>query len=100
LWETVYALVYFDVDCTVLGSQIVEVVGFEKIGKEVADLHAHVFWPVLWGVEVEILQVNGAIVCIVCSDDAVEMELDSDHVNGRCATVCVCFWPPVTAGLL
>jgi hypothetical protein len=47
----------------------------------------HVFRLVHWGVEVEILQVNGAISCVHCWDDAVEMELDSDHVNGRCATV-------------
>ncbi len=66
LRDTIHALLYFDVDCSVVGSQVDEVVGFEKIGKEVADLHAHVFWPVHWGVEVEILQVNGAIACVLC----------------------------------
>jgi hypothetical protein len=29
LWETVHALLYFDVDCTVVGSQVDEVVGFD-----------------------------------------------------------------------
>ncbi len=61
LWETIHSLLYFDVDCTVVGSQVNEVVGFDKIGREVAGFHAHVFWLVNWGVEVEILQVNGAI---------------------------------------
>jgi hypothetical protein len=31
LWETLHALLYFDVDCTVIGSQVVEVIGFDKI---------------------------------------------------------------------
>ncbi len=53
------------------------------IGREVADFHVHVFRSVHWGVEVEIPQVNGAI----ARYDTVEMELDFDHVNGRCATV-------------
>jgi hypothetical protein len=66
LWETEHSLLYFDVDCTVVGSQVNEVVGFDKIGREVDDFHAHVFRSVHWGVEVEILQVNGAIACILC----------------------------------
>jgi hypothetical protein len=66
LWKTIHSLLYFDVDCTVVGSQVDEVVRFDKIGREVADFHAHVFWSVHWGVEVEILQVNGAIACILC----------------------------------
>ena len=66
MWETIHSLLYFDVDCTIVGSQVDEVVGFDKIGWEVADFHAHVFWLVHWGVEVEILQVNGAIACIFC----------------------------------
>ncbi len=33
LWETVHALLYVDVDCTVVSSQVIEVVGFEKIGR-------------------------------------------------------------------
>ncbi len=55
LQKTLNALLYFDVDCTVVSSQVIEVVGFDKIGREVADLHAHVFRLVHWGVEVEIL---------------------------------------------
>ncbi len=66
LRETVHAHLYFDGDCTVVGGQVIEVVGFDKIGREVTDLHAHVFWLVHWGVEVEILQVNGAIACVLC----------------------------------
>jgi hypothetical protein len=66
LWETVYALMYFDENCTVDSGQVVEVEGFDEFGREVADLHAHVFWPVHWGVEVETLQVNGAIAGVLC----------------------------------
>ncbi len=66
LWETIHSLLYFVVDCTIVGSQVNEVVGFDKIRREVPDFHAHVFWLVHWGVEVEILQVNGAIACILC----------------------------------
>ncbi len=33
------------------------------------------------GVKVEILQINGAILCTLCGDDTVEMNLDCDHVN-------------------
>jgi hypothetical protein len=66
LQETIHALLYFDVDCTIIGSQLFEVVGFDKIGREVADLHAHVFQLDHGCVEVEILQVNLAIACIPC----------------------------------
>ena len=50
LQENIHALLYFNVDCTVVGSQIVEVIGFDEIKREVADLHAHVFRLVHWGV--------------------------------------------------
>ncbi len=66
LRETIHSFLYFDVDCIIDGSQVNEVVGFNKIGREVADSHVHVFRSVHWGVEVEILQVNGAIACILC----------------------------------
>jgi hypothetical protein len=65
LWEAIHALMYFDVDYTLIGSQVVEVVGFDKFGREVADLHGHVFQLVHGCVEVEIFQVDGTIVCIL-----------------------------------
>ncbi len=65
LWETVHSLLYFDIDCTVVGGQVDEDVGFGKIGREAADVHAHVFRSVHWGVEVEIFQVNGVIACVL-----------------------------------
>ncbi len=34
-----------------------------------------------WGVEVEILQIDGAVACTLCGDDAVEVNFDRDHVN-------------------
>jgi hypothetical protein len=66
LRETIHTLLYFDVDCTIVSSQVVEVVGFDKIGSEAADLHVHVFWLVHGYVEVEILQVDGALACVLC----------------------------------
>ncbi len=67
LQKTIHSLLYFDIDCTFVGSQVIEVVGFDKNGREVADLHEHVFQLVVHGcVEVEILQVDGAIVCMLC----------------------------------
>ncbi len=62
----VHSLLYFDVDCILIGSQVDEVVGFDKIGREVTDFHVHVFRSVHWGVEVEILQVDGAIAWVLC----------------------------------
>ncbi len=44
LRETVHSLLYFDVGCTVISSQVNEVAGFDEIGREVADFHAYVFW--------------------------------------------------------
>jgi hypothetical protein len=43
LHGTVHALLYFDIDCTIVSSQVVEVVGFGEIKREVPDLHVHVF---------------------------------------------------------
>ncbi len=34
------------------------------------------------GVEVEILQIDGAVACPFCEDNAVEVNFDHDHVNG------------------
>ncbi len=66
LRETIHSFLYIDVDCTIVGSQVNGVVHFYKIGREVVDFHAHVFRLVHWGVEVEILQIINAIVCILC----------------------------------
>ncbi len=40
-----------------------------------------------WGVEVEILQIDCAVACTLCGDDAVEMKFDHDHVNGGGTTI-------------
>jgi hypothetical protein len=66
LWKTILALLYFDVDGTVVVGQVCEVLDFDKIGREVAEFHVHEFWSVQWCVEVEILQINGAVACILC----------------------------------
>jgi hypothetical protein len=46
LWETLHALLYFDKDGTAVVGQVCEVVDFDKIGREVAEFHAHEFWSV------------------------------------------------------
>jgi hypothetical protein len=40
-----------------------------------------------WCHEVEIFEVNGAVVCTLGQDDTVEVEFDRDHVNSGCTTV-------------
>ncbi len=40
-----------------------------------------------WGVEVEILQTDGAVACTLCEDDTVEMNFDCDHVNSGGTTI-------------
>ncbi len=47
----------------------------------------HEFRACHWGVEVEILQINCAVACTLCGDDAVEMNFDHDHVNGGGTTI-------------
>ncbi len=42
----------------------------------------HEFLACHWGVEVGILQVDGAVACALCGDNAVEVNFDRDHVNG------------------
>ncbi len=66
LWKTIHALLYFDIDCAIIVSQVFEVVGFDKIRREVADFHPHVFQLVNGCVEVEILQIDDAVACVLC----------------------------------
>jgi hypothetical protein len=60
-----------------------------KVFGEFSKFHAHEFRAYHWGVEVEILQINGAVVCTLCGDKAVEVNLDCDHVNGGGTTIPV-----------
>ncbi len=66
LWETVHALLYFDIDGTIIVGQVFEVVEFDKIGRQVAEFHVHVFQLVHGCVEEEILYIKGAVACILC----------------------------------
>jgi hypothetical protein len=61
MWETIRAFLYFDIDGTVVVGQVCEVVELDKIGREVAEFHVHEFSLVHGCVEVEILQINGAV---------------------------------------
>ncbi len=66
LWETVHALLYFDIDGTIMDGQVFEVVELDKIGREVAEFHAHVFRLVHGCVDIKIFQINGAVACVRC----------------------------------
>ncbi len=46
-----------------------------------SKFHAHEFRACHWGVEVEILQIDGAVACTLCGDNAVEMNFDCDNVD-------------------
>ncbi len=65
LCKTIHALLYFDLDGTIVIGQVCEVVEFDKIRREVAEFHAHESWSVHWCVEVEILQIIGVVACIL-----------------------------------
>jgi hypothetical protein len=66
LWEAMHAPLYFGIDGTVVVGQVCEVLEFDKIGREVAEFHAHEFRLVHWCVKVKILQIDGAVACILC----------------------------------
>ena len=53
-----------------------------QIFREFSKFHAHEFRAYHWGVDVEILQIDGAVVCTLCGDNTVEMNLDCDQVDG------------------
>jgi hypothetical protein len=53
-----------------------------KVFGEFSKFHAHELRAYHWGVEVEILKIDGAEACTLCGDNAVEMNLDCDYVNG------------------
>ncbi len=53
-----------------------------KVFGEFSKFHVHEFRAYHWGVEVEILQIYGAVACTLCGDNAVEVSLDFDHVDG------------------
>ena len=72
----------FNVDESIGDDFVGEVLHGDELFREVLDFHAHVFLACHWCHEVEIFEVNGAVACTLGQDDAVEVELDSDHVNG------------------
>jgi hypothetical protein len=49
---------------------------------EFSKFHEHEFRANHRSVEVEILQIDGTVVCTLCGDDAVEVNLNCDHVDG------------------
>ncbi len=80
-------MLYFDVDESIGGGLVGEVVYGDKIFGEVLDFHAHVLRTCHWCHEVEVFEVNGAVARTLGQDDTVEVELDRDHVNSGRTTV-------------
>ncbi len=78
---------YFDVDESIGGSLVGEVVHGDKVFGEVLDFHVHVLRTCHWCHEVEVFEVNGAVACTLGWDDTIEVELDRDHVNSGHTTV-------------
>jgi hypothetical protein len=88
LREAIHFFLNFDVDISIGGGIVSEVVHGDKLFGEVRDFHAHVLWTCHWCHEVEIFEVNGAVACTLGRDDTVEVEFDRDHVNSGRTTVC------------
>ncbi len=78
---------YFDVDKPIGAGLVGEVLHDDEVLGEVLDFHAHVLRTCYWCPEVEVFEVNGAVVRTLGRDDTVEVELDCDHVNSWCTTV-------------
>ncbi len=78
---------YFDVDNSIGGGLVSEVVHGDKVFGEVLEFYAHVLRMCYWCHEVEVSEVNGAVARTLGRDDTVEVELDSDHVNSERTTV-------------
>lgn len=53
----------FDVDESIGGGLVGEVVQGDELFGEVLDLHVHVLWACHWCHEVDIFEVNGAAAC-------------------------------------
>ncbi len=58
LGETVHATAHFVVDPGVI-DKLVELVLVNEFFRDVRKLDADIFWPVEWGVEIEVLEVHG-----------------------------------------
>ncbi len=81
LQETVHSFLNFDVDVSIGGGLVGEVVHGDELFREVFDFHTHVLWTCHWCHEVEVFEVNGAVACTLGQDDTVEVEFNCDHVN-------------------
>ncbi len=87
LWEAIHSFLNFYVDESIGGDFVGEVVHGDELFREVLDLHAHVLRTCHWCHEVDIFEVNGAVACTLCQDNAVEVELYRYHINGGRTTV-------------
>ncbi len=86
LREAVHSFLNFDVDVFIRSGLVGRVIHGVELFGEVLDFHAHVLRTCHWCHEVEIFEVNGAVVCTLGQDDTVGMEFDRDHVHiGRSA---------------
>ena len=79
LWEHVHDSPDFNVDATILGGFVAEIVEFNDLLWGVVQLEEEVFVSFHWSVEVEVRDVNGHKFCAGRRYDAAEQDLDDDQ---------------------
>ena len=87
LWYSIHSLPDLDVDVSIFGYFVGDIVLIENIFGGVAEFEAHVFVAGYMGVEVEILGVNSHEPGSRVEDDTVEEELHYEDIGGGCSTV-------------
>ena len=82
LWQDIHALANLHVYPTIEDDFDLQVLLFDKVGREVSDLEAYVIVLLYWGIEVEIFGVNCHVVHSFGGDCTAEMQLDGAQVDG------------------
>ena len=75
LWDSIHSLPDLNVDVSIFGDFVGEIVFIEKISREVAGSEAHVFVVGYRGVELEIFDVDSNELGSRVGDNTVEEEL-------------------------
>jgi len=87
LWETIHTFLDEDIDVSICGSLLFEIVEGNDVVWYVRHFESHVFGANHWCVKIEIFDVNGHELCTFGGDDAVEEDLGGKHVGRGCATI-------------
>ena len=87
MFESVHAFANLNVDPSVRGDNVHEVVLFDDFIRDDADVHAHVFVAAYWCFEVEIFEVAGNGASVLGRDDAVDDAFGSGEACGGHADI-------------